>query len=145
MHKKDQGDQSFPVLENTAWFKSFKPLNKNSCTLLKACSTETFSCQKLQEAICMCVSQAACLFMGALLPAESPLSTLLGDALKNSKTCSQSFPRKEYIYNKRGHGSSWTTSVHQTFCTRWRSNLALSLQKRFQTARPLMLLNISTV
>ncbi len=51
--------------------------------------------------VCECVSHAACVFMGVLLPAESPLSTLLRDALKNSKTFSQSFPR-----NKQCHDSS---------------------------------------
>lgn len=87
------------MIENTGTLLDLRALNPEE--FLKACCTEMFSCKKLQEAICMCVSQAACLFMGALLPAESPLSTLLGDALKNSKTFSQSFPR-----NKRCHGSS---------------------------------------
>ncbi len=54
-HTLHLGDaQKRPVIENTSALLDLRALNPEE--LLKACSTDMFSCKKLQEAICMCVS-----------------------------------------------------------------------------------------
>lgn len=95
-----------------AWIKSCKP--RRTRIKRKAVHTEANSWKCAAQRLFhvksykkLYVCESSCMSVYGCVVTKSPLSTLLGDALKDSKTFSQSFTRKEYIYNKEA------TALHE--------------------------------